>query len=111
MGQIARERRLGDVALMGVFAAAGSLGWLGIPTLLLWLLSRVTDRYLTVYLCALLGSIPAMAAWGWCLHRLGRGRSVLEAWAAVSVVLAIGAFAAWVVFFGVHGNGAAPGAW
>jgi hypothetical protein len=116
----------------GILVAALALGslamWLGIPVGWLWLLSRTSTRYLTIYGVALVACPPTMAAWGWCLHRinrlylklretpgyrstLARPEKVLEVFMTVSVVLAVATLIAWAIFFGAPGNGAAPGAW
>jgi len=106
-----RKWRTGDIAWAALLGVGGSIGWLGIPALSLWLLSRATDRYVAIYLGALLVAAPAMAGWGWCLHRIGRAPNVVAASATIAVIVAFVAFAAWIVFLGAHGNGAAPGAW
>ena len=106
-----RRRHTGHEPLVALLAAGAAAVWLGIPVLSLWLLSRASNNYLTIYLCALLVSGPAMLAWGWCLHRIARAPRVLRLSAGIAVTTAAVLFAVWVIFFGVHGNGAAPGAW
>lgn len=127
------------VALAAVLALGSLLMWTGIPAAWLWLCSQASDQYLTVYAAALIGCPLTMAAWGWCLQQINRvylrisGRpetprarpdwmralgarrersgGLLETWMTISAVLAILVALVWFVFFGVPGNGAAPGAW
>jgi hypothetical protein len=109
--EIERTRHLWQHPLVAVLAAGAAAVWLCIPLLSLWVLSQASDSYPTIYLGALLVSGPAMAAWGWCLHRISQDPRFLRLSAGIAVTGAALLFVVWVLFFGAHGNGAAPGAW
>jgi hypothetical protein len=86
---------------------AGSLILVAIPLATLWLLSRVSGDYLTIYLLALVGCPLALISWGMVLARLNRWltgvrgapATVLEASITASVLIALAALAVWVAFF------------
>src|SRR5947208_749052 len=50
--EMERTRHTGHEPFVALLAAGAAAVWLGIPVLSLWLLSRVSNSYLTIYLCA-----------------------------------------------------------
>jgi hypothetical protein len=98
--------KLIELLLVGLIFA-GSLILVGIPLATLWLVSRVSGEYATIYLLALTGCPLTLIAWGIVLTRLNRfltrlrgaPGTVLEASLTVSVFLAIAALAIWLTFF------------
>jgi hypothetical protein len=115
-------------SILGLGLGVGSLVlWLGIPAGWLWIFSHATDNYFDIYLGTLAAAPPTMIAWGWFLHRLNRmyltmtetgDRSgprrrhhLLETFMTISVLAAILAFLAWIVFLGPAFHLPAQGAW
>ena len=65
-------RRLASAALVAILGS-GSLGlWTIVPAGWLWIASRVSEKYLPIYLIALVGCPLTMLLWGWGLYRINR---------------------------------------
>jgi hypothetical protein len=95
------------VVILAGLIFAGSLILVAIPLATLWLLSRVSVDYVTIYLLALVGCPLALISWGMALTRLNRLLTrmrgtpgiVLETSITASVLIALAALAVWVAFF------------
>jgi hypothetical protein len=128
--------RLLAPALIVVMAVGSLTLWIGVPAAILWLWSKLAERYQTVYAAALIGCPLAMPALAWILHRVngvylrvtrapamprthsawlkslggnrgpGQSRGVLEICMSVSVALAVITFTVWFFFFA--GSSLAP---
>lgn len=109
--------RLTGLGLAGLIFL-GSLILVAIPLLTLWLLSRLSSNYGTVYLLALVGCPLALILWGVVLVRLDRllGRvrgalgqppsgSALDAGITAAVLVALAALVLWYVLGDVPGPG------
>jgi uncharacterized membrane protein len=97
----------------------GSCALVAIPLATLYLLSRVSGDYATIYLMALIGCPLALVLWGVVLIRLDRllGRvrgtpagqpragSALDAGITVAVLIALAAMVLWYVLGDVPGPG------
>jgi hypothetical protein len=110
-----RLAELGLIALIFI----GSLTLVATPLVTLWLLSRVSGDYATIYLMALVGCPVAVIGWGMVLVRLDRllGRvrgtpagqpragPVLEMSMTAAVLIALAALALWYVLGDVPSPG------
>jgi hypothetical protein len=109
--------RLAAFGLAGVIFI-GCLILVAIPLQTLWLLSRLSGDYGTIYLLALVGCPLAVILWGIVLVRLDRllgqvrgmlgqspSSSALDAGITAAVLLALAALALWYVLGDVPGPG------
>jgi hypothetical protein len=110
--------RLVELLLAGLIFL-GSIVLAGIPLAWLWLLSRLSDDYATIYLMALVGCPLALILWGLVLVRLDRllGRvrgtpagearagSALDVGITAAVLIALAAMVLWYVLGDVPGPG------
>ena len=123
-----RPRRLAAFALAASLFVGSLVLWIGIPVGWLWVSSRLSETYPTIWALAVFGCPVTMAAWGLLLGRLNlvylrvsggaleqhhaawlkslsgergarRPRSVLDVSMTISVILAMLTLLIWFFFF------------
>jgi len=68
--KLGTRTRLTAVALGSLIFLGSQVMWVGIPAGWLWIASRASSNYVTVYGLVLIAVPPSMGLWGWLLHRL-----------------------------------------